>query len=105
MVEPHVTGAIARPDKGFIRGSIEDAERIVRRNTRRILAIVTLLGAETAGLAIIVCGLLTGDTQMAFQVFLILGGYAAGALNGYNLARAEEEAQRGSGSKAVVDGE
>ena len=91
MSEPKVIGACVTPGKGFIRGTIEDAERLVARNTRRILAIVTLVGAEAAGLVIIAASLYAGDKQMAFQVFLILGSYAAGSLNGYSLARAKEE--------------
>ena len=65
--------------------------RLIEGNTRRLLAFTTLLGAEVAGLGIIAAALIAGDTQMAFQVFLILGGYAVGALNGYSLARAKEE--------------
>lgn len=70
--------------------------RLIEGNTRRLLAFTTLLGAEAAGLGIIAAALIAGDTQMAFQVFLILGGYAAGALNGYSLARAKEEVRSGA---------
>ena len=65
--------------------------RLLEGNTRRLLAFTTLLGAEAAGLGIIVAALIAGDTQMAFQVFLILGGYAAGALSSYSLSRVKEE--------------
>ena len=50
----------------------------LERYSEAVPALVRMLGAEAAGLAIIVAALLAGDTQMAFQVFLILGGYAAG---------------------------
>lgn len=73
--------------------------RLIEGNARRLLAFTTLLGAEVSGTAIVVASLMSGDTQMAFQVFLILGGYAAGALNGYSLARAKEETGHGNESE------
>lgn len=82
MTNPRVIAGTPYPHK---------VVRLIEGNTRRLLAFTTLLGAEAAGVAIVVASLMSGDTQMAFQVFLILGGYAAGALNGYSLARVREE--------------
>ena len=82
MGEPKVIAGVPYPPKVI---------RLIEGNARRLLAFTTLLGAEAAGLGIIAAALVAGDMQMAFQVFLILGGYAAGALNGYSLARAKEE--------------
>jgi len=81
---------------GLYRTAARATDQIFEKHTRRILAITTLAGAELAGLTIIAAALHSGDTQMAFQVFLILGSYATGALNGYNLARATEQRNGGA---------
>ena len=101
MGDAKVVGAVACPDKGFIRNSIEDAGKVVERNTRRIIALSITFDFSLVLLAIVAIALIDREWELVRTIFAYILGAFNGVMMAYGLQRAKEE-RVGSGDGTVV---
>jgi len=102
MGEPKVIGAIACPGKGFVRNTIEDAGKVVERNTRRIIALSITFDFSLVLLAIVIIALIDREWELVRTIFAYILGAFNGVMMAYGLQRAKEE-HVGSGDGVVVN--